>query len=149
MINNVVLVSFRCAAKWLIHIHVYILGGGLPWWLRGKRTRLPMQEIPVRSLSWEGYLEKDMATHSSIFAWKIPWPKETRRPQSTRSQKNWTQQLNNSNYFSNSFPIRLLQNIEQCSLCYTVGPGWLSILNIAVYTCQPQTPNGSFPPLLV
>ena len=30
------------------------------------------------------------------------------------------------------FPIRLLQNIEQSSLCYTVGPCWLSILKIAV-----------------
>ena len=38
------------------------------------------------------------------------------------------------------FPIRLLQNIEQSSLCYTVGPCWLSILNIAVCTCQSQTP---------
>ena len=98
-----------------------------------------MQEIPVRSVSWEDFLEKEMATHTSIFAWKIPWPKETGRLQSTGSQKNWTQQLNNSNSFSNSFPIRLLQNIEQCSLCYTVGPGWLSVLNIAVYTCQPPT----------
>ena len=30
------------------------------------------------------------------------------------------------------FPFRLLQNIEQSSLCYTVGPYWLSILNIAL-----------------
>ena len=30
------------------------------------------------------------------------------------------------------FPVRLLQNIEQNSLCYTAGPCWLSILNIAV-----------------
>ena len=30
------------------------------------------------------------------------------------------------------FPVRLLQNIEQSSLCYTVGPCWLSILNIAL-----------------
>ena len=30
------------------------------------------------------------------------------------------------------FPYRLLQNIEQSSLCYTVGRCWLSILNIAV-----------------
>ena len=37
-------------------------------------------------------------------------------------------------------PIRLLQNTEQNSLCYTVGPCWLSILNIAVCTCQSQTP---------
>ena len=39
------------------------------------------------------------------------------------------------------FPFRLLQNIEQSLLCYTVGPCWLSILNIAMCTCQSQTPN--------
>ena len=32
--------------------------------------------------------------------------------------------------------IRLLQNIEPSSLYYTVGPCWLSILNIAVCTCR-------------
>ena len=32
------------------------------------------------------------------------------------------------------FPFKLLQNIEQSSLCYTVGPCWLSILNVAVCT---------------
>ena len=37
------------------------------------------------------------------------------------------------------FPFRLLHNIEQSSLCYTVSPCWLSILNIAVCTCQSQT----------
>ena len=39
------------------------------------------------------------------------------------------------------FPFRLLQNIEQSSVCYTVGPCWLSNLNIAVCTCQSQTPR--------
>ena len=34
----------------------------------------------------------------------------------------------------------LLQNTEQSSMCYTVGPCGLSILNIAVWTCQTQTP---------
>ena len=34
------------------------------------------------------------------------------------------------------FPFRLLHNTEQSSLCYTVGPCWLSNLNIAVCTCQ-------------
>ena len=43
-------------------------------------------------------------------------------------------------------PSRLLHNIEQSSLCYTVGPCWLSILNIAVWTCQFPTPNLSSPP---
>ena len=36
------------------------------------------------------------------------------------------------------FPFRLL-HIEQNSLCYTVGPYWLSILNIAMCTRQSQT----------
>jgi len=31
-----------------------------------------MQETQVRSLGWEDPLEKEMATHSSIFAWRIP-----------------------------------------------------------------------------
>ena len=32
-----------------------------------------IQETRVRSLSWEDPLEKEMAAHSSILAWKIPW----------------------------------------------------------------------------
>ena len=34
-----------------------------------------MQETWVQSLGWEDLLEKEMATHSSILAWKIPWRK--------------------------------------------------------------------------
>ena len=36
----------------------------------------PMQETRVRSLGWEDPLEKEMATHSSILAWRIPWTEE-------------------------------------------------------------------------
>ena len=50
--------------------------------------RLPaMQEIWVRSLGWEDLLEKEMATHSSILAWKIPWMEEPGRLQSIGSQR--------------------------------------------------------------
>ena len=35
-----------------------------------------MQEIQVLSLGWEDPLEKGMATHSSILAWRIPWTEE-------------------------------------------------------------------------
>ena len=39
--------------------------------------KLPtMQETLVRSLGWEDLLEKGMATHSSILAWRIPWTEE-------------------------------------------------------------------------
>ena len=45
--------------------------------------RLPtMRETPVQSLGWEDLLEKEMATHSSILAWKIPWMVEPSRLQS-------------------------------------------------------------------
>ena len=35
-----------------------------------------MRETRVRSLGWEDTLEKEMATHSSTLAWKIPWTEE-------------------------------------------------------------------------
>ena len=35
-----------------------------------------MWETQVRSLGWEDSLEKEMATHSSILAWEIPWTEE-------------------------------------------------------------------------
>ena len=38
-----------------------------------------MWETWVRSLGWEEHLEKEMATHSSILAWKIPWADEPGR----------------------------------------------------------------------
>ena len=46
-----------------------------------------MRETQVRSLGWEDPLEKDMANHSSIFAWKIPWTEEPGRLQSMGSQR--------------------------------------------------------------
>ena len=35
-----------------------------------------MQETRVQSLGWEDHLEEEMATHSSILAWRIPWTEE-------------------------------------------------------------------------
>ena len=46
---------------------------------------LAMQETRVRSLGWEDPLEKEMATHSSTLAWKIPWAEEPGRLQSMGS----------------------------------------------------------------
>ena len=46
-----------------------------------------MQEIQVRSLRWEDPLEKEMATHSSILAWRIPWTEEPCGLQSMGSQR--------------------------------------------------------------
>ena len=46
-----------------------------------------MQETWVRSLNWEDPLEKEMATHSSILAWEIPWTKEPSGLQSMGLQR--------------------------------------------------------------
>ena len=45
-----------------------------------------MQETWVQFLGWEDPPKKEMATHSSILAWKIPWTKETGGLQSMGSQ---------------------------------------------------------------
>ena len=56
-----------------------------------KKKSLPaMQETRVQSLGWEDPLEKEMATHSSILVWKIPWTEEPGGLQSMGSQS-WTQ----------------------------------------------------------
>ena len=44
-----------------------------------------MWETQVQSLGWEDLLEKEMATHSSILAWRIPWMEEPSRLQSMGS----------------------------------------------------------------
>ena len=48
---------------------------------------LTMWETRVQSLGREDLLEKEMATHSSILAWKIPWTEEPGRLQSTELQR--------------------------------------------------------------
>ena len=64
-----------------------------------------MQETWVRSLGQEDPLEKEMATHSSILAWRIPWTEETGGLQ--RVQHDWVtslsayhKSLQNKIYFS-------------------------------------------------
>ena len=49
-----------------------------------------IQETWVQSVGQEDPLEKEMATHSSILAWRIPWTEETGGLQSMGSQESWT-----------------------------------------------------------
>ena len=56
-------------------------------WLKRKEIFLPIQDTQVPSLGQEDALEKEMATHSSILAWKIPWTEEPGGIQSTGSQR--------------------------------------------------------------
>ena len=56
------------------------------------KNLLEMQKTWVQSLGWEDPLEKDMATHSSILAWRAPWREEPARLQSLGSQETTTYQ---------------------------------------------------------
>ena len=56
---------------------------GAKWY----RIRLPVQEMWVQSLGQEGPLEEEMATHSSILSWRIPWTEEPGGLQSIGSQR--------------------------------------------------------------
>ena len=64
-----------------IMYYVDFLGGSV-----GK-NRLAMQETQVRYLGWKDPLEECMATHSSIFAWKILWREEPGRLQFIRPHR--------------------------------------------------------------
>ena len=55
--------------------------------LREERTHLPVWETWARSLGWKDPLEKEMATHSSILAWRAPWTEEPGRLQSRGSRE--------------------------------------------------------------
>ena len=48
---------------------------------------MPMQEMQVQSLSQEDPLEEEMATHSSVVAWEIPWTEEPGGLQYIASQR--------------------------------------------------------------
>ena len=45
---------------------------GLPWWAQTIKNPPAMQDAWVGSSGWEDPLEEDMATHSSLLAWRIP-----------------------------------------------------------------------------
>ena len=60
---------------------------GLPVVAQTVKNLPIVRESQVRSLGWEDPLEKEMATHSHILAWKIPWVEEFGRLQSMGSQR--------------------------------------------------------------
>ena len=54
-------------------------------WVKNPPAMQETQEMWIWSLGWEDPLEEEMATHSSILAWKIPWTEEPSKLQSLRS----------------------------------------------------------------
>ena len=82
-----------------------------------------MQEAWVQSLGWEDPLDKEMATHSSILAWKISWTEEPGGLQSMGSQRvghNWatnTYLLTLNNKYLSEIRVIHLTFICPCSMC--------------------------------
>ena len=76
--------------SWHFGVYVFLASVGASQVVLVERTCLPMQETQetqVRSLDWEDSLKKEIATHSSILAWRIPWREEPGVLQFMRSQR--------------------------------------------------------------
>ena len=83
----------------LTYTHCYIWNRWASLVTQGLKHLPPMRETWVWSLGQEDPLEKEMATCSSILAWRIPWMEEPGRLQSTGSQRvrhDWATSLTHS-----------------------------------------------------
>ena len=92
--------------------------------------RLPtMQDTWVWSLGWEAPLEKEMATHSSTLAWRIPWTEEPCRLQSVGSQRvghNWATSLPSTSFL----PYKLCKYLE---IIMYLSRGHLVLLLVSIW----------------
>ena len=61
---------------------------------------MPMQETRVWSLGWEDPLEEEVATHSSIFAWRITWTEEPGGFMGGHKELYMTEELNTVNTYN-------------------------------------------------
>ena len=71
----------------LIKYHTYTMFLRASLVVQSVKNLPAVQETGVQSLGWEDPLEKEMATHSSILAWKISWTEDPGGLQSMGSQR--------------------------------------------------------------
>ena len=99
--------------------------------------------MQVRSLGWEDPLEKDMATHSSILAWKISWTEEPRGLQSMGSQR-VRQDLATQQQLGNILDYNFLFLLQKYCLCFqklgALGEVQISQLQETSLTTLPRLP---------
>ena len=78
--------------------------------------------MQVQSLGWEDSLEEEMATHSSIFAWRIPWTEEPGRLQSTGLQESDTTECAHTHTHTHTDMINLgfLRSFSKFPMCQMV-----------------------------
>ena len=73
-----------------------------------------MQETWVRSLGWEDPLEKEMTTHSSTLAWKIPWTEEPGRLQSIMGLQKDSDMTEQLHFHFQTNMLLLLSHFQSC-----------------------------------
>ena len=101
LIAHTIILSKVCFLPLILYIFSYMLYGLETTSLVAQMVKhlSTMQETQVWALGWEDPLEKEMATHSSTIAWKIPWIEKPGRLQSMGSQRvghNWAISLSRS-----------------------------------------------------
>ena len=77
-----------------------------------------MQETQVQSLGWEDPLEKEMATHSSILAWRIPWAEEPEQATVHGVAKSRTQLSDFTSLHFTSLPWERYHSIDSYYMSY-------------------------------
>ena len=80
-----------------------------------------MQETRVQSLGWEDSLEKEMATHSGILAWRILWTEEPGGPRFIGTHRTWLKQLSTAPILSFTFSKLLSQTTLSSSFSYLLS----------------------------
>ena len=93
-----------------------------------------MQETPLWSLGWEDHLKEEMATHSHIFARKIPWTEEPGELQSMGSQKSrtwlsyWVHIHTHTHTHTHTQCFIMPRTHNYPYICEALGKNWSSIL---------------------
>ena len=109
----------RVRHNWAIELTDWVINFPFSWvsLVAQMVKNLPsIWEIQVQPLGWDDPVEKEMATHSSILAWRIPWTEEL------VGSSPWGQkELNMTN--SNAFTFHFLWNVK-CSLPYFMPRFW-------------------------
>ena len=95
-----------------------------------KKKRKRMQETWVQSLGREEPLKKGMATHSSILAWRIPWPEKPGWLQSTGSRRVRHYWATNSQKQKKKKSYQAIKHMEETLMCITnwEKPIWKSYI---------------------
>ena len=83
-----------------------------------------MQDTWVQSLGWEDLLKKEMATHSGVLAWRIPWIEESGGLQSLRSGKVGHDRMTDTLHTSPAFEINLRKCTELASFSKSFFYSW-------------------------